>query len=77
MKATGRNDSSSTYRNAIHTHGQQTIGTEKIASSCQHSSYVAKKHYLHKTQESSAFPQFFEMVKNTEEEEKKAQKKIL
>lgn len=62
---TGRSDSSNTFRHAIHTHGEKTIGTEKIAISCQHSTTVARKHYIHKSAESTAFPEFFQIVVNS------------
>jgi len=68
-KAIGRKDSSNTFRHAIHTHGAKEIGTEEIASSCQHSAIVAKKHYLHK-KTSSAFPKFFNLVKTNNEDTK-------
>jgi len=67
LKATGRNDSSNVFRHAIHTLGQKEIGTEEIAESCQHSAFVAKKHYVHKVGTDSAFPKFYQMIREKNE----------
>ena len=54
--------SSNQFRHAMHTYDKDAIGAETITATLQHSEVVAKKHYIHNSKESSAFPRFYDLV---------------
>jgi len=63
--AFGRKSNNNLFRHAMHTHGEKIIGTKSIAKALGHSERVAQKHYVHQTSSSTAFKQFYDLVKES------------